>query len=217
MVVGNDRCLVELESLPSPIRTAELPLPTFKPLGCMPLPVPILMPPSRTVPFDRLASISGSGDITNERITNAVLMVEDFLPGIARIVPTVIRRRSIRSCPDIPRYSDTVLPFRTFADSLASRRRDTILYTRISVAVTSSHRCELQPLSETEIYILLILNCVKVTKFILGNCQDYSVVFKSEISASLNCLNYFNLMNFACNKFRSLLYDNQIIKPDRMW
>lgn len=78
VVVGNDRCLVEFDNLPpSPIRTAELPLPTFVPLGAVPLLVPILMPPSLKVLPGGLPS-TNNGDTTNERI-HAVLMARNFL------------------------------------------------------------------------------------------------------------------------------------------
>lgn len=77
VVVGNDRCLVEFDNLPpSPIRTAELPLPTFMPLGTVPLPVPILMPPSLMVPGGLPST--NNGDTTSERI-QAVLMARNLL------------------------------------------------------------------------------------------------------------------------------------------
>lgn len=77
VVVGNDRCLVEFDNLPpSPIRTAELPLPTFMPLGTVPLPVPILMPPPLMVLSSGLPS-TNNGDTTNERI-HAILMARNL-------------------------------------------------------------------------------------------------------------------------------------------
>lgn len=142
-MVGNDRCLVVFESLPSPIRTAELPLPTFTPLGCVPLPVPILIPPSLMVPPDRPASTNGSGDATNERIINAVLMTRDFLlggegeggndrdgrdrdsilfPPISHVIPTLRCHSAHWRKPS------------------ASRRHHAVAYTRTPVAVTPPHR-----------------------------------------------------------------------------
>lgn len=91
VVVGNDRCLVEFDSLlPSPIRTAELPLPTFTPLETVPL-FPILMPPSLIVLPGGLPS-TNNGDITNERI-HAVLMARNLL--LEAMTVFVTRRRSV--------------------------------------------------------------------------------------------------------------------------
>lgn len=94
VVVGNDRCLVEFDNLPpSPIRTAELPLPTFMPLGTVPLPVPILMPPSLMVLPGGLPS-TNNGDTTNERI-HAVFMARSLLLEATTVFVTKseIRRR----------------------------------------------------------------------------------------------------------------------------
>lgn len=163
VVVGNDRCLVEFENLPPPMRTPELPLPTFKPLEAepstlaMPLSpvrilslVPILMPlpPRVTLLPGRLKASTNNGDSVNQRI-HAFLIALDLCRtnrSLSRsLFPLLLianaTRRSIRTLPaSCYRDSDTALSLKTPAYSSASRRRDAIACTRISAAVTPFHR-----------------------------------------------------------------------------